>query len=244
MRYAVLGDIHSNLSALECVLEDIRATQVDQILSVGDVVGYGASPSDCIRLLREEGVIVVKGNHDAACVGELNENTFNRYALEAVRWTRGVLSTDEMDWLRELPLEVTLEHCQLAHGSIHEPEAFEYIRTTRDADPSLELMTRPVAFVGHTHIPIALMRLLEPVGSTAYSPDLDVDLRESDRCLVNVGSVGQPRDEDHRTGWVLFDSEAQTVKLKRLPYQIEVAASRIRDAGLPRMLADRLYLGV
>jgi predicted phosphodiesterase len=244
MRYAVLGDIHSNQSALEAVLADIDTQKVDQILSVGDVVGYGASPSECIAILRGANAVVVKGNHDAACVGELNEDTFNRFAREAVRWTRDVISKGDMEWLRSLPLAITLEHCQVAHGSVHDPHRFEYIRTTRDADPSLDLMTRPVAFVGHTHMPIALMRLLEPAGATAYSPVLDVDLRESDRCLVNVGSVGQPRDEDHRTGWVLFDSEAQTVRLRRLGYEIEVAAKRIHDAGLPRMLADRLYLGV
>jgi predicted phosphodiesterase len=244
MRYAILGDIHSNLSALERVLEDIQGESVDRIVSVGDVVGYGASPRECIQLLRDHKAVVVKGNHDSACVGELDDSTFNRYAREAVRWTKGVLTPSDLDWLRALPLQVTLDHCQVAHGSLHEPGAFEYIRTTRDADPSLELMTSPVAFVGHTHIPIALMRLVEPEGATAYAPSLDVDLRESDRCLVNVGSVGQPRDEDHRTGWVLYDSEQQTVKLRRLEYAIEEAARQIRDAGLPRMLADRLYLGV
>ena len=244
MRYAILGDIHSNLSALTRVLEAIAGQSVDRIISVGDVVGYGASPRECIDLLRSHNAVVVKGNHDAACVGELDETTFNRYAREAVRWTRDVLTKDELQWLRELPLQVTLDHCQVAHGSIHEPGAFEYIRTTRDADPSLELMSSPVAFVGHTHMPIALMRLLEPAGATAYAPNLDVDLRESDRCLVNVGSVGQPRDEDHRTGWVLYDSDAQTVEMSRLEYDIEAASRQIRDANLPRMLADRLYLGV
>ena len=244
MRYAILGDIHSNLSALTRVLEDISTQSVDCLVSVGDVVGYGGSPSECIELLRSHKAVVVKGNHDAACVGELNEATFNRYAREAVHWTRNVLPKADLDWLRSLPLQVTLEHCQVAHGSLNEPEAFEYIRTTRDADPSLELMTSPVAFVGHTHMPIALMRLLEPAGATAYAPQLDVDLRESDRCLVNVGSVGQPRDEDHRTGWVLFDSEAQSVRMTRLEYDIEAAAKQIRGANLPRMLADRLYLGV
>ena len=176
--------------------------------------------------------------------GELDEITFNAYAREAVRWTRKHISTDEVAWLKSLPLAVSLEHCQVAHGSIHEPAAFEYVRTTRDADPSLELMTSVVGFVGHTHIPIALLRLLDPPGRTAYSPELNVDLSEAERCLVNVGSVGQPRDEDHRTGWVLFDSDARTVKIERLEYDIDRAAASIRAADLPKVLADRLYLGV
>jgi len=244
MRYAVLGDIHSNESALRVVLEAAQRAHVDQIISVGDVVGYGASPGTCIELLREHNAIVVKGNHDAACTGELDDHTFNRYARAAVSWTRQQLDPGHLEWLRALPMSVTLADCQVAHGSIHDPSLFEYVRTTGDANPSLDLMTAPVAFVGHTHIPIALLRLTDVKGRTAYAPTVDLDLRDVERCLVNVGSVGQPRDEDHRTGWVLFDTEAEAVRIERLEYDIEREAHRIRQAGLPRVLGDRLYLGV
>ena len=244
MRYAVLGDIHSNLGALNTVLEAIDRAGVDRILSVGDVVGYGAAPSECIELLRERETIVVKGNHDAAVTGELDDMTFNRYAREAVAWTKTQLDSQDFAWLRGLPLMVTLEHCQLAHGNIDEPSRFEYIRTPGDANPSLDHLTRPVGFVGHTHMPIALLRPTDAGGRTAYAPEVDLDLAESERCLVNVGSVGQPRDEDHRTGWVLFDSDAGRVSIERLEYDIEREAARIRKAGLPRVLGDRLYLGV
>lgn len=244
MRYAVLGDIHSNLSALEVVLDSVRAARVDQIISVGDVVGYGASPAGCIQLLREHQAVVVKGNHDAACTGELDDHTFNQYARAAVAWTRSQLASEDLTWLRQLPMNTTLTHCQVAHGSIHDPMLFEYVRTTGDANPSLDLMTSRVAFVGHTHIPIALIRLTDVPGRTAYAPTVDIDLSEVERCLVNVGSVGQPRDEDHRTGWVLFDTEAESIRIERLEYDIEREAHRIREAGLPRVLGDRLYLGV
>jgi len=244
MRYAVLGDIHSNESALRVVLAAIDKARVDQIISVGDIVGYGAAPKVCIDLLRERNAVVVKGNHDAACAGELDDHTFNQYARAAVAWTRKELPRDHLRWLKELPLMVSLSHCQVAHGSIHNPALFEYVRTTGDANPSLDQMTLPVAFVGHTHLPIALLRLADTAGRTAYAPTVDLDLSESLRCLVNVGSVGQPRDEDHRTGWVLFDSEAEIVRIQRLEYDVEREATRIRDAGLPRVLGDRLYLGV
>jgi len=244
MRYAVLGDIHSNESALRVVLEAIDRSHVDQIISVGDVVGYGAAPQACIDLLREREAVVVMGNHDAACVGQLDDHTFNQYARAAVAWTRNELSRESLRWLESLPLMVSLGHCQVAHGSIHDPALFEYVRTTGDANPSLDQMTLPVAFVGHTHVPIALLRLADSQGRTAYAPTIDLDLSESDRCLINVGSVGQPRDEDHRTGWVLFDSDAELVRIERLEYDIEREAARIRDAGLPRVLGDRLYLGV
>jgi len=244
MRYAVLGDIHSNESALTVVLESAQRAGVDQLVSVGDVVGYGASPGRCIDMLRERDTIVVKGNHDAACTGELNDQTFNQYARAAVAWTREQLSSSHLAWLRELPMSVTLTDCEVAHGSLHDPSLFEYVRTTGDANPSLDLMTKRVAFVGHTHIPIALLRLNDVQGRTAYAPTVDLDLTEVERCLINVGSVGQPRDEDHRTGWVLYDSSAETVQIQRLEYDIDREAHRIRAAGLPRVLGDRLYLGV
>ncbi|MDF1797837.1 MAG: metallophosphoesterase family protein [Planctomycetota bacterium] len=244
MRYAVLGDIHSNLDALQTVLGAIEQAGVDRILSVGDVVGYGAAPAACIELLRQREAIVVKGNHDAAVTGELDDQTFNRYARDAVAWTQDQLEGRDLAWLRGLPLMVTLEHCQLAHGNIDDPSRFEYIRTTGDANPSLDHLTRTVGFVGHTHVPIALLRPKDAGGRTAYAPEVDLDLAEAERCLVNVGSVGQPRDEDHRTGWVLFDSDTGRVSIERLEYDIEREAARIREAGLPRVLGDRLYLGV
>lgn len=244
MRYAILGDIHSNLSALTAVLDSIDRAGVDAILSVGDVVGYGPSPQECITLLRERHVAVVKGNHDAACAGELGDQTFNRYARAALTWTRAQLPREMITWLKDLPMMLQLEHCQVAHGSVHEPSEYTYVRTTGDANPALDIMTRPLAFVGHTHIPIALLRLRDLDTRTVYAPTIDLDLSESERCLVNVGSVGQPRDEDHRTGWVLFDSAAETVRIERLTYDIEREAHRIRAVGLPKALGDRLYLGV
>ena len=244
MRYAVLGDIHANLSALDAVLASIDQVGVDQILSVGDVVGYGAAPGACIQRLREHETIVVKGNQDAACAGELDDLTFNRFAREAMTWTRAQLGPDDHAWLRSLPLMVSLEHLELAHGSLESPAEFEYVRTTGDGGPSLDSLKRPVGFVGHTHVPIALLRPLEAGGRTAYAPAMDLDLAESQATLVNVGSVGQPRDEDHRTGWVLYDASTGRVSMTRLEYDIEREAARIRAADLPRVLGDRLYLGV
>ena len=135
MKYGILGDIHSNLSALRAVLERMDVAGVDTFVSVGDVVGYGAAPSECIALLRERGAVVVKGNHDAACVNELDERTFNPYARAAVAWTRTVISAEERRWLKGLPLVATLEHCQVAHGTLHRPELFDYILSLSDADP-------------------------------------------------------------------------------------------------------------
>jgi predicted phosphodiesterase len=244
MKYGILGDIHANLSALRAVLAHMDEAGVDTFVSVGDVVGYGAAPRECIAILRERGTVVVKGNHDAACVNELDERTFNPYARAAVAWTRTVLSDDDRRWLKALPLVATLEHCQVAHGTLHRPELFDYILSLSDADPSLDEMTRPVCFVGHSHIPLTVMRFADEPGRTAYTCDTEVDLAETVKALINVGSVGQPRDENPLTAYVLFDAERRRSSLVRVAYDVEVEVARIADAGLPRVLGERLRIGV
>lgn len=244
MKYGILGDIHSNLSALETTLKQFEAESVDHIISVGDVVGYGAAPSECIALVRSIGATVVKGNHDAACVDEVDIAYFNKYARAAVTWTKAQLSTEELNWLASLPLVKHLEHCSVAHGTLHKPELFNYVQSTTDADPSLDEMHLPVCFVGHTHVPVSLIRLTDDPTRTAYTFDSTIDLSESSRALINVGSVGQPRDEEPRAAYAIFDSDKSTVSINRVEYDIDVEAQRIRAAGLPPMLADRLFLGV
>ena len=244
MRYGILGDIHGNLGALEAVLEKLAGESVDCLLSVGDVVGYGAAPNECIALLREAGARVVMGNHDAAVIDRLDMTCFNQYARAAVLWTQDQLSEEDATWMASLPLTMQLDHCVVAHGTLHRPELFDYIQSTTDADASLDMLTLPVCFVGHTHVPVALLRLRDDPLRTAYTTDPEIDIAETTRALVNVGSIGQPRDEDCRAAYAVYDTEAQRVWIRRVEYDIDAEAQRIRDAGLPPMLADRLFLGV
>jgi predicted phosphodiesterase len=244
MKYGILGDIHSNLSALRAVLQCMDEAGIDTLISVGDVVGYGAAPCECIALLRERGAVVVKGNHDAACTNELDERTFNPYARAAVAWTRGVLNAEEKRWLKSLPLVATLEHCQVAHGTLHRPELFDYIFSLSDADPSLDEMKRPVCFVGHSHIPLTVMRFVDQPERTAYTTDTELDLSETVKALINVGSVGQPRDENPETAYALFDAAKKRASILRVSYDVEAEVSRISAAGLPPVLGERLRLGV
>ncbi len=244
MKYGILGDIHANLSALETVLECIEAAGVDTLISVGDVVGYGAAPRECIALLRDRGAVVVLGNHDAACCGRLEDDHFNPYARAAVAWTRATLTRDEIEWLRSLPYTATLKDCQVAHGTLHRPELFDYILSPTDADPSLDEMVCPVCFVGHTHIPLTVMRFADAPDRTAYSFDAEIDLSETTRALINVGSVGQPRDENPDAAYALYDSSSRVSSIRRTPYDIERESMRIRSAGLPAVLAQRIRFGV
>jgi diadenosine tetraphosphatase ApaH/serine/threonine PP2A family protein phosphatase len=244
VKYGVLGDIHANISALKSVLACLDRERVDILLSVGDVVGYGAAPKECIALLRKRHVLVVKGNHDAAVAGDLDDRYFNPHARAAVAWTRACLDEGDRAWLGGLPLTMTLEHAHLSHGTYHRPELFDYIFSTTDADPSLDVMTRPVCFVGHSHVPIALMRFRDAPQRTAYSLDDVLDLADAPRSVVNVGSVGQPRDEDPRAAYAVYDSETRQARILRSDYDVEAEIDRILDAGLPSVLAERLRLGV
>lgn len=244
MKYGILGDIHANLSALRAVLDCLQTERVDRVISVGDVVGYGAAPRECIELVRDIDAVVVKGNHDAACVGEIDVRYFNNYARDAIRWTQRVVNERDCEWLASLRLIANLDHCSVGHGTYHRPELFDYIQSTTDADPSLDAMVLPVCFVGHTHVPVTLMRLKDDPLRTAYTIDPEIDLSECTRALINVGSVGQPRDEDPRAAYAVYDSDLERVWIRRVEYDIDEEAQRIRSAGLPSVLADRLFLGV
>ncbi|MEM9379834.1 MAG: metallophosphoesterase family protein [Planctomycetota bacterium] len=244
MRYAILGDIHGNLAALEAVLEAVDGDFVDRILQVGDVVGYGAAPREVIAILRDRGTTTVKGNHDAACTGEVDPRFFNPNARAAVEFTIGELTKEDLRWLADLPMTAQTDDCTISHGTLTRPERYDYIQCTEDADPSLDALDRPVCFLGHTHVPVSILRLVDSPHRTSYTVDRSIDLTESTVALVNVGSVGQPRDEDSRAAYAIYDTQDQRVELFRVEYDIEREADRIRRAGLPRMLGDRLFLGI
>lgn len=243
MRYGILGDIHANLSALEKVLECMRRDGVERLISVGDVVGYGAAPQECIHILRECGAVVVKGNHDAACVGELDARLFNPYARAAVEWTQSQLGPEEHGWLRALPLVAELEDCAVVHATLVRPERFDYVQATEDADPTLDVMRTQLCFAGHTHVPVTILRGTDDP-RTAYTVEPEIALDDVRHAFVNVGAVGQPRDEDSRAAYAIYDTERARVWIRRTEYDVAREAARIRAAGLPGVLADRLFLGV
>jgi len=242
MRYAVLGDIHANLEALEAVLADLAGQRIDRRLCVGDLAGYGAEPSACCRRVRQEGFVCVAGNHDHAAIGRLDISYFNYHAREAVEWTRRHISTGQAAWLAGLELVAEVDGLTLAHGSVHRPEEFGYIETVFAAQISFHAMNTPVAFLGHSHVPIAFLEN-EGQDAVTYTQSTEVELRHVSKAIVNVGSVGQPRDDDPRACYAVYDSEAQTVELRRIEYDIESAQAKIRAGGLPDVLAARLALG-
>ena len=239
MRYAVIGDIHGNLSALQVVLNDISENGVDCILCVGDIVGYGANPNICVELVREMCDGIVSGNHDCGVAGTMDMSYFNADARDAVAWTSERLSQGDLDFLADLPMTAQLDDIYVVHGSPRYPESFSYIQTLYDARLGFSGFDEKVGFMGHSHVPMIFMNT-DPVDYFMVS---EFDLPRQRQILINVGSVGQPRDLDSRASYVLFDSEKRRVQLRRLEYDLDAAADAIREAGLPETNAQRLYWG-
>ncbi len=242
MRYALLGDIHGNTEALGAVLDSIRSNTPDRIICLGDVVGYGAEPVKCLEMIRDLKCDCIAGNHDWAAVGKLSIDCFNAYAKAAALWTREQLSQEQKDWLANLPLTLTYEHCAVAHGTFHDPDKFNYIQTVFDAQQSFDALKKlgsKLGFLGHSHVPVGFFDT-DPITYT-LDPEMPVD--EEVAIIINAGSVGQPRDENNRASYALYDSTTKIVSITRVEYDIDGAAAKIRAAGLPEILAARLYQG-
>lgn len=240
MRYAILSDVHANLGALRAVLAD-AADQVDAILCLGDVVGYGAEPEGCIELVAERCQVVVAGNHEHAVAGLMALEWFNPYARAAAEWTRERLDDDHRTWLASLPLVREWEEATLVHASPRHPDEWQYVIAAEDGFRAFASFTTRLCFVGHSHLPGVWVE--GSWGRRHHLGPVDVAIEPGCRYLVNVGSVGQPRDRDARAAWALWDAEAKRIRIRRVPYDVTATRARIVTAGLPAFLGDRLGQG-
>lgn len=250
MRYAVLSDIHANLEALTAVMDTLAASRIDRYLCLGDVVGYGADPAVCLSRLQGCEALVVGGNHDLACIGKLELEWFNDAAKAALLWTRDQLSVTELDALRRWPLKATEGPFTLVHSTLRHPERFEYLVDVAQAVDTMMICPTLICLAGHTHLACVieydrtqrrLMRILTTAKELAEVTFADDPA--SRRYVVNPGSVGQPRDGDPRAGCAIIDTDLKRITFPRVPYDIETAQRKIREAGLPAFLADRLAVG-
>lgn len=241
MRYGVFSDVHSNQEALEAVLAALQAERVDRLLCGGDLVGYAAAPERCVVLVREACDVVVAGNHDWAAVGKFPMTWFHQEAQAALAWTSAQLSSATQHYLAGLPLVWHDDQVTLAHGTLHEPEAFHYLFDTDVAAESFYVQRTPVAFVGHTHVPIVFMN--DAQGHCRLLRGARIHLTAGAQYLVNVGSVGQPRDQQPHAAYCVYDTDRRTLAFTRVPYAIPAVQAKIRAAGLPGRFADRLAWG-
>jgi len=243
MRCLVLSDIHSNLEALQAVFQD--AGSVDQVWCLGDVVGYGPNPNECVELLREHDHLCIAGNHDWATLGKLDLRDFNPDAREANLWNRTQLTGDNLAYLEELPETIIEGEFTLVHGSPRHP-IWEYIIYPSTAEINFQYFDTPYCLIGHTHTPglFQLDNRHDNSRADAVAPRWSAPVElASKRLILNPGSVGQPRDGDPRASYAILDSEALTVEHRRVAYPVEETQARMMKADLPLRLVLRLGYG-
>lgn len=270
MKYAIFSDIHGNLEALNAVLEVCRAQNVNAYLCLGDIVGYNANPKECLEIVRNlPDFVCVKGNHDEyASNGEAGASGFNPHAKAAVLWTQSQLSDEERQYLANLPMRENVDgpNITLIHATLDNPAAWGYIFDVYQAEDSFANQFTKYCFCGHSHVPVMFAK--KPVTMTAGRKIEEVpewsgrreggiseeDLNNADsitfqflpgyKYLINIGSVGQPRNRDRRASFVIYDNVAMTVTRHRIPYDFKSAQKKILEAGLPERLANRLEYGM
>jgi diadenosine tetraphosphatase ApaH/serine/threonine PP2A family protein phosphatase len=244
MRYAILADIHGNLEAFEAVREDIEQRGgVDELWCLGDIVGYGPNPRECLELLRQKKHICLAGNHDGAAIGKIDTSDFNPDAAAACHWTAKQLTSEDVDYLGSLPLKLVRDNFTLVHGSPREP-IWEYILSPQIARINFSYFETQFCLVAHSHITFIFdysnqngVCQLRQLPEELYLSD------ERNRLIINCGGVGQPRDGDPRASYAIFDDEEGVIYHYRLPYDISATQKKMLQAGLPARLATRLSYG-
>jgi predicted phosphodiesterase len=239
MKYAIISDIHANLEAFQVVLEDAQNQKVTHYACIGDVVGYNANPKECLDIVCKMNMPCVKGNHDEYCSTDDPLEGFNPAAAEAVHWTRRQLSDKERQWLCDLKYTKLVANFTLVHATLDAPERWGYVFDKLAAAASFPYQNTQVCFFGHTHVPVAFMRDTVVRGGTYSKFKID----PAKKYFINVGAVGQPRDNNPKAAYVVYDMNEGTIELRRLEYDIAAAQKKILDAGLPKRLAERLAFG-
>ena len=241
MKYAIISDIHGNLEALNEVLTEIDKGGVDSILCLGDIVGYGPNPNECVAIVKERADIALAGNHDYAPLGKIDISYFNPWARSAIEWTAKELTQESVDYLLSLPLKIELEGFTIVHSTPNNPEEWNYIVTIGDAVKNFRDFDTRVCFIGHSHVPMIVC--LNGNDDYRVVDENPLQLDESKRYIINIGSVGQPRDLDPKAAYALWDSVERTYELCRVEYDIAETQRKIRASYLPDFLADRLQSG-
>jgi len=239
MRFAIFADIHSNLHALKAVLEDAANQSSTHFVCLGDIVGYNAFPSECLDMVRALDCPVVKGNHDEqAAIQQINDG-FNPLAEEAIQFSRDRLSKEDKEWLRSLRLQRQVRDFTIVHATLDTPHKWGYVFNQLDAAANFSYQNTTVCFIGHTHTPRAYIR----DGNVTSTPLDILTIQQGKKYLLNVGSVGQPRDGNPMAAYCIYDTNTNEVHLRRVDYDIPAAQKSIREAGLPDRLAERLAVG-
>jgi len=229
--------VHSNLEAFKVVLFELERESPDQILFLGDIIGYGPDPNECIEKIREVADIVLAGNHDHAAIGLMDLSYFNPYAREAIEWTISELTQEGKTYLRGLPLTERIDDLFLVHATPKRPQDWNYIFTLEDAIESFRYFSQRVCLIGHSHVPVIIG--IDNSGRLNLLKD-EVRVEKGHRYIINVGSVGQPRDGNPDAAYAIYDTEDSSVRIKRVSYNYHKTQEKMKKAGLPEFLIQRL----
>lgn len=241
MRYGIFSDIHANLEALEAVIEAYKNESIDQYLCVGDVIGYAVNPQQCIEKIKTLCRVSVAGNHDWAGVDLFSVDYFNPDAREAIFWSRRNIENMDRFFLESLKLVYKNEDLTLVHGTLEAPQDFNYMTDGYVAWETFRVLGTDICFVGHSHV--AGMFIKDSSEGIHYREENSLDIKKENKYIINVGSVGQPRDGNPNAAYCIYDTDKKEVEIKRISYDFEVTRKKIIEVGLPRFLGDRLALG-
>ena len=241
VKFALFSDIHGNLEALEAVLADIVSERVQELVCLGDIVGYGPNPAECLEIIRRLSCPVVLGNHDEACVEPDREEGLNEYARAGIVFARKQLSNVQKNWLGNRPLQLDFDDFTAVHASLSDEEPWHYVLGPADAQRHFLFQEKPLCFCGHSHRPGVWT--LEGSEVRGIAPRDNVTVSLGARTLVNVGSVGQPRNQRPEACYVIYNRAALSIRFRFISYNVKQTQWKILSAGLPRFLAQRLALG-
>lgn len=244
MRYGIISDIHSNYEALSVAIEELKKEKVDKIICCGDLVGYGPNPNECIELVNTHNILSIKGNHDAAVLGEANLDWFNDDAKSAVVITKQMLNKENLLFLTTLKEFYTENNILFVHGSPRD-FLYEYLITISSLRANIHYMKQQIAFCGHSHVPFIYFfdSVLNKDGLIPVSTKI-IQLDKTKKYIINVGSVGQPRDNNNRACFVIFDYDSFTIKFVRTEYNFTLTQQKMRNLNLPDFLITRLEFGI
>jgi predicted phosphodiesterase len=241
VKRAFISDVHGNLSALEATLEDIRAQKADYIAFLGDAVGYGPKPNECVARIGEVASVELMGNHDYAAIGSLSIDEFNGFAREAMLMTRAALTESTLARIAGYRLVHVDPPYHMVHASPDEPLAWNYVVGVREAIPQFEHFQTPICVVAHSHRPLIV--IARSSGSYSTPEEAKIKLVDDYRYLINVGSVGQPRDGNPDASYLLLDEEEKTAEIRRVAYPVEDTQSAMEQMNMPAFLIERLAAG-
>ena len=241
MRLGFFSDVHANLEAMKACVLDFRAEKLDKLYFLGDAVGYGPNPDECVKLIDEIAEVKLMGNHDYAALGLMETEYFNQYAAESMGWTKNSISGKTIEIMSDFELTHKLDDILLVHSSPREPENWHYILDMEDAEENFDFFTDKICLLGHTHRPYIVYK--GESEEVVLSKNTEEVAGDEYRYLINIGSAGQPRDGDPRSCYLIYDTENKTVRFKRVPYDVKRTQKDMEKIGLPGYLIERLAVG-